>query len=118
MAHDIPLAFVKKQQEYNSHNFSKRNIFLTGATGVLGGYLLKTLLLSTDSKIYCLVRAKDTQHAFNRLKSILFVYEKKETIDKKILDVVFLPRKKVGIYHKLDQESIKLLEEVFIKVKP
>ena len=39
-----------------------------------------------------------------------------ETIQKEDLDTVFLPRKKVGIYHKIDKNYVKILEEVFLKV--
>ena len=34
------------------------NVFITGATGKLGGYLVKTFLEQSDCRIYCLVRAK------------------------------------------------------------
>lgn len=37
-----------------------KNILLTGATGFLGGFLLKDLLVKTDSIIYVLVREKKT----------------------------------------------------------
>jgi thioester reductase-like protein len=47
------------------------NIFLTGATGFLGGELLVTLSLRKEiKKIYCLVRAKSEDDANNRLKHI------------------------------------------------
>jgi thioester reductase-like protein len=39
---------------------SPRAIFLTGATGFLGAFLLHELLLQTDATIYCLVRAIDS----------------------------------------------------------
>ncbi len=35
-------------------------IFLTGATGFLGAFLLKELLEQTRADIYCLVRRSDT----------------------------------------------------------
>ncbi|MEW6380988.1 MAG: SDR family NAD(P)-dependent oxidoreductase [bacterium] len=49
-------------------------VFLTGATGILGGYILKELLETTDSRIYCLIRANDTVHAQERLRKILAIY--------------------------------------------
>jgi thioester reductase-like protein len=55
-------------------NFKSDTIFLTGATGVLGSYILRELLLTTDSKIYCLVRAGDSAKAHQRLKNVLLSY--------------------------------------------
>ncbi|MFF6785557.1 amino acid adenylation domain-containing protein [Streptomyces sp. NPDC012510] len=44
------------------------HIFLTGATGFLGGYLLRELLASTDATVHCLVRADDDATAMARLQ--------------------------------------------------
>jgi len=44
-----------------------KNILLTGATGYVGVNILKELLLSTDSKIYLLLRGKDTKEAEDRI---------------------------------------------------
>jgi len=44
------------------------HIFLTGATGFLGGYLLRELLTSTDATVHCLVRADDHGRAMARLQ--------------------------------------------------
>jgi thioester reductase-like protein len=47
------------------------NLFLTGATGFLGGELLITLSKRNDiKKIYCLVRAKSEEEANKRLKHV------------------------------------------------
>jgi len=47
------------------------NIFLTGATGLLGGELLVELSkLKEVSKIFCLVRAKNNAEAKNRIATI------------------------------------------------
>ncbi|WP_394834947.1 amino acid adenylation domain-containing protein [Pendulispora rubella] len=48
---------------------SYRNILLTGATGFLGCYLLRDLLLNTDAKIHLTVRAKHLQEAWDRITS-------------------------------------------------
>lgn len=42
-------------------------VLLTGATGFLGGYLLRELLNRTDAPVYCLVRAKTAQEGMSRL---------------------------------------------------
>ena len=50
-------------------------IFLTGATGFLGTYLLFELLQQTQANIYCLVRAEDTPAAMQRLQKQLSFYQ-------------------------------------------
>ena len=42
-------------------------VFLTGATGYLGGYLLRELLVRTEAQIYCLVRAASSGEAHARI---------------------------------------------------
>jgi len=44
------------------------HILLTGATGFLGVYLLRQLLVSTDAVVHCLVRADDQERAMARLQ--------------------------------------------------
>ncbi|NEQ10523.1 MAG: amino acid adenylation domain-containing protein, partial [Moorea sp. SIO4E2] len=46
-------------------------IFLTGATGFLGTYLLSELLTTTDATVYCLVRAEHIDAGKERLLSKL-----------------------------------------------
>ncbi|WP_457028775.1 non-ribosomal peptide synthetase [Kitasatospora sp. P5_F3] len=43
------------------------HVFLTGATGFFGAYLLRELLDRTDADVHALVRARDTDHAHRRL---------------------------------------------------
>ena len=49
-------------------------ILLTGATGFLGAFLLFELLQQTTAKIYCLIRAKTTAIAKERLEKHLKSY--------------------------------------------
>jgi amino acid adenylation domain-containing protein/thioester reductase-like protein len=51
-----------------------KDIFLTGATGFLGAYLLEGLLEKTDAQIHCLIRAEDWATAEVRLKKNLEKY--------------------------------------------
>ena len=44
-----------------------RDVLLTGATGFLGCYLLRDLLLRTDARIHVTIRAKKRQDAWDRL---------------------------------------------------
>lgn len=52
----------------------KKTIFLTGATGFLGCYLLNELIREEGIKIYCLVRAETWQDAKQRLLNALKFY--------------------------------------------
>lgn len=52
-----------------------KSIFLTGATGFLGVYLLHELLQKTTAKIYCLVRCDNYDGGFDRLKKALQFYD-------------------------------------------
>ncbi|WP_337264684.1 MULTISPECIES: non-ribosomal peptide synthetase family protein [unclassified Serratia (in: enterobacteria)] len=49
-------------------------VFLTGATGYLGLYLLEQLLKRTRSRVICLCRAKDAHHAKARIMEGLDMY--------------------------------------------
>jgi amino acid adenylation domain-containing protein/thioester reductase-like protein len=53
---------------------SPQAIFLTGATGYLGAFLLQELLERTNARIYCLIRAEDAQHAMLRLQQTFTRY--------------------------------------------
>ncbi|MCH2049459.1 MAG: thioester reductase domain-containing protein [Trichodesmium sp. ALOHA_ZT_67] len=52
-----------------------QSIFLTGATGFLGVYLLYELLQKTSAKIYCLVRCNNYDSGFDRLQKALSFYK-------------------------------------------
>ncbi|MGW7274605.1 non-ribosomal peptide synthetase [Streptomyces sp. NPDC054864] len=45
------------------------HVFLTGATGFLGVYLLRELLTTTEATVHCLVRAADQDSAMARIQS-------------------------------------------------
>lgn len=57
--------------EYSS---DPRAIFLTGATGFLGAFLLYELLRRTHATIYCLVRANDAEAGKARIRQNLEAY--------------------------------------------
>ncbi|MBW4619912.1 MAG: thioester reductase domain-containing protein [Cyanosarcina radialis HA8281-LM2] len=50
------------------------SIFLTGATGFLGAYLIKELLAQTQADIYCLVRAANLAEGKKRIQKNLETY--------------------------------------------
>lgn len=47
-----------------------RNIFLTGATGYLGIYVLRALVQTTDCRIHCLLRCRDEDSGYLRLRQM------------------------------------------------
>lgn len=51
------------------------NIFITGATGFLGAFLIKDLLEQTVANIYCLVRASSESDGLSRIKNNLVFYQ-------------------------------------------
>ncbi|WP_414584330.1 amino acid adenylation domain-containing protein [Scytonema sp. PCC 10023] len=59
------------QREYTTEPAS---IFLTGATGFLGAFLLDELLQKTQADIYCLVRAANAEEGKNKLCKNLEMY--------------------------------------------
>jgi thioester reductase-like protein len=50
------------------------HIFLTGATGFLGAFLLYELLQQTQSTIFCLVRSRDVEEGHRRIRQTLKSY--------------------------------------------
>jgi thioester reductase-like protein len=68
---DPTLDFSTVHREPCGETAAARAIFLTGATGFLGTFLLADLLRQTEATVYCLVRGADEQHAFGRIHSKL-----------------------------------------------
>jgi len=100
---DIDIRSVEKDELVKA----PRNVLLTGATGFLGAYLLKYLYMNTSAQIYCLVRAKNKNEAFNRIEKNLENYK----IDSEdIMDRVTI------IVGDLSEEYFGLKKEVFEKL--
>jgi len=51
-----------------------RDVFLTGATGFLGAFLLHDLLQATEARVHCLVRAADPGEGLKRIRAALEKY--------------------------------------------
>ena len=49
-------------------------IFLTGASGFLGAYLLHDLMINTEARVYCLVRCSSESDGGRRIKNNLLKY--------------------------------------------
>jgi amino acid adenylation domain-containing protein/thioester reductase-like protein len=52
-----------------------QRVFLTGATGFIGAFLLQELLQSSQVSVYCLVRADNLELASDRLRQVLERYQ-------------------------------------------
>ncbi|MFB7916130.1 thioester reductase domain-containing protein [Streptomyces sp. NPDC056061] len=63
-------------------------VFLTGATGFLGAYLLRDLMRTTDATVHCLVRGADEAEALERLRANLRWYGIWDQIDGERLSIV------------------------------
>ena len=92
----VPLEFRHKPDEIlayiNTYTLSDEflgNVFLTGANGFIGIHLLKDLLTTTSSNIYCLVRGTTIAHATERLKEKYNFYFN-ESLDNYINTRVFV----------------------------
>ena len=65
-----------------------KEVFLTGATGFLGAYLLRDLMRLTSATVHCLVRASDEATALDRLRANLEWYGISDEVDTKRLSIV------------------------------
>lgn len=103
---DIPkfdLPAMKKSTGKNG------DAFVTGATGLLGAYIVRELLeRNNDIKIYCLVRATDTSKAFERIEVNL----KKHGLWK-----TFYKKRLVCLVGSLGDPHFGLSEEMYTIVK-
>lgn len=67
---------------------SPQHVFLTGATGVLGGRILQEILSSSSANVYCLVRAKSMTEARQRLEAMLFSYDREQVLQPQLDRIV------------------------------
>ncbi|NQZ76889.1 MAG: AMP-binding protein, partial [Ekhidna sp.] len=67
MVEDTKLTFVMEKPVYDPEHLKSGKILLTGGTGFLGPFILKSLLEQTDETIYVLVRGESDEKARARL---------------------------------------------------
>ncbi|MFD7896570.1 type I polyketide synthase [Streptomyces sp. NPDC059743] len=104
-AADIRLADdIRPAAETVSPTTNPREILLTGASGFLGAFLLRDLMLTTEARIHCLVRGADEAVAYERLRTSLEWYRVWDAVDPDRLSVL------VG---DLAEEGLGLAPEVF-----
>ena len=87
---EIELEALSDTQSQNiSSTVAPNNIFLTGATGFVGTFLLYELLKTTEAKIYCLIRAENTESARNKIiKSLEYYLLWEESFAQRIIPIV------------------------------
>ncbi|SFM31013.1 amino acid adenylation domain-containing protein/thioester reductase domain-containing protein [Gracilibacillus orientalis] len=62
-------------QHFNPSSFKQKAIFLTGATGFLGAFLIQELLFTNpETRIYCLVRDSSSQKGLQRIQKNMEKY--------------------------------------------
>ncbi|XOV92053.1 MAG: thioester reductase domain-containing protein [Bacteroidota bacterium] len=71
MIKDTKLVFKPETPEYDPEHLKSGKILLTGGTGFLGPFILKSLIEQTDDTIYVLVRATDEKNGLDRLKEAM-----------------------------------------------
>ncbi|XP_076468299.1 uncharacterized protein LOC143299079 isoform X1 [Babylonia areolata] len=80
------------------HHFRKGRVLLTGATGFLGAFILKEMLLNSKLLVYCLVRELPNTDALDRVKATLRQYgilatdSQRATEEQTVLDNLFNKR--------------------------
>ncbi|OCF41103.1 L-aminoadipate-semialdehyde dehydrogenase [Kwoniella heveanensis CBS 569] len=62
---ELPAKFEPLPADFKNKNIT---VFLTGATGYLGAFILKDLLSRRVAKVICLVRAKSAEQGLGRLR--------------------------------------------------
>ncbi|MEM9483930.1 MAG: thioester reductase domain-containing protein [Cyanobacteria bacterium P01_F01_bin.116] len=92
-----------------------RSIFLTGATGFLGAFLLSELLEQTTADIYCLVRAADANTGKARIQQNLENYHLWKTpFQTRIIPIVGnLSQPQFGLCSQQFQALIKQIDVIY-----
>ncbi|MDF5721977.1 MAG: amino acid adenylation domain-containing protein [Rhizonema sp. PD37] len=90
-------------------------IFLTGATGFVGAFLLHELLQQTNADIYCLVRAFDLKEGRQRIQTSLESYLLwDESLNSRIIPVVGdLSQPLLGLSQKDFQAMAELVDVIY-----
>ncbi len=73
--------YLKNKKDAMKEASICKNILLTGSNGFLGCFLLKELLERTDATIYCLLRAKSEQEAYQKLFDAMCSYKLEGYLD-------------------------------------
>ncbi|MER5865506.1 thioester reductase domain-containing protein [Kitasatospora sp. NPDC002040] len=79
---------IRPAAEVRSTVEDPTEVFLTGATGFLGAFLLRDLMRTTRARVHCLVRGTDQAAATARLRANLEWYRLWDEVDQDRLSVV------------------------------
>lgn len=92
-----------------------RSIFLTGATGFIGAFLIQELLQSSDVLVYCLVRAISLETASERLRQTLEQYQLwDDTFGARIIPVLGdLSQAQFGLTHTQFEELADRIDAIY-----
>ncbi|MEA5549509.1 amino acid adenylation domain-containing protein [Anabaena cylindrica UHCC 0172] len=106
---------IYPQGELTKDISQPNNVFLTGATGFLGAFLIHELLQQTQATIYCHVRAKDESEGSQRLKETLEKYQIwDENQSSRIIPVVGeLSQPRLGISVEKFDELAKRIDVIY-----
>jgi thioester reductase-like protein len=87
-------------------------VFLTGATGVLGGRILQDILQLTSARVYCLVRGSNLAHCLERVRSLVRFYDTDGRLEPEILSRLTVLRGDVTLDRLgLSEETYAALQE-------
>ncbi|MEM9220495.1 MAG: amino acid adenylation domain-containing protein [Cyanobacteria bacterium P01_F01_bin.150] len=78
---------IYPEQPFTELVTNPQYIFLTGASGFLGAFILDELLRSTEASIYCLVRANNLEEGRTKIQDTLTKFN----LDKRELDNRIIP---------------------------
>ncbi|HEU5376092.1 MAG TPA: amino acid adenylation domain-containing protein [Ktedonobacteraceae bacterium] len=96
-------------------NAEPANVLLTGASGFLGTFLLADLLKHTSANVYCLVRARHSEHARQKLqRSLEDALEWQPEFSARIKPVIgdlALPR--LGLSEETSEELARCIDAIY-----
>ncbi len=109
---DIDLSDLTVLESYKE---IPENIFLTGATGFVGVYLLSNLLIRTTATIYCMVRGATLIEAKDRIIDKLKKYElyHPDYLDRIIPVLGDLSKENLGIHKQMFKEITKKVDYIY-----
>ncbi|MFD1150653.1 thioester reductase domain-containing protein, partial [Saccharothrix hoggarensis] len=92
-----------------------QHVFLTGATGFLGAFLLRDLLRTTKATVHCLVRAADDIDGLRRVRENLEYYRVWDEVDPSRLVVRTgdLAQPRLGLGEELFDELARTVDVVY-----